>query len=29
VVYRYDAALTRDAESRMFRFLEQALNADR
>ena len=29
VNYRYDAALTRAAESRMFQFLEQALNAER
>ena len=29
VNYRYDAALTRDAETRMFGFLEQALNAKR
>jgi dienelactone hydrolase len=28
VIYRYDGALTRDAESRMFRFLEKALNAE-
>jgi dienelactone hydrolase len=29
VSYRYDAALTREAETRMFGFLEKALNAER